>query len=71
SADFSYASTQIEQSAPAPAVRTRAPGPSRAVGASGSASQVQAATSTNLAKRDQFEQSIARAQASHSAFELS
>lgn len=66
SADFSYASNQVRTTGAAPsraAPRGRAP--------VSAAAQVQAATSTNVAKRDQFEQSIARAQANRSSFELS
>jgi uncharacterized protein YcfJ len=58
--DFSYASSQVRSGARS----------SRGRGG-GAATQVQAATSTNLAKRDQFEQSITRAQTNHSSFELS
>ena len=61
--DFSYANNQVRSTT----VRT---GRGRG-GGGGGATQVQAATSTNLAKREQFEQSIARAQTTRSSFELS
>ncbi len=74
SQDFSYASREVQTESyggPAPSSGPR-PAPRRpAPQASSAASQVQAATSTNLAKRDQFEQTITRAQTNHSAFELS
>ena len=76
--DFAFANNQVNSSASADS-----DGPSYAVARSarrthGSipqpatpAGQVQVATSTNLAKREQLSQSIARVQANPSAFELS
>jgi uncharacterized protein YcfJ len=66
--DFSYANQQVEggggASTPTPAPRMSA------ARTNSVARQVQAATSTNVAKRDQFEQAISRAQADQSTFEL-
>lgn len=71
SEDFSYASREIE-GAPARSGPTYSRTPRRsAPRANHEVRQVQTATSTNLAKRDQFEQSITRAQTNRSAFELS
>ena len=73
--DFSYASREVQtntyggapasSSGPRQVARRPAPQATRA------AQQVQTATSTNLAKRDQFEQSITQAQTNRTAFELS
>lgn len=72
--DFSYASREVQTNAyggPAPTGGPRPVGRRPAPQASRAATQVQAATSTNVAKRDQFEQTITRAQNNHTAFELS
>jgi hypothetical protein len=79
SANFAFANNQVNPGAPpyippeeAPQpqrrgrVATRAPAPPPAT----PAGQVQVATSTNLAKRDQLARSISTAQASTSSFEL-
>jgi hypothetical protein len=78
SADFAFANAQVNPGASTSP--TPPPRPARATSRAPArvppppttpAGQVQAATSTNLAKRDQFNQSIARAQSNTSAFELS
>lgn len=72
SQDFSYAGrevrTTVYSSSPS-SPRTPARRPSTQTVRT--ANEVQTATSTNLLKRDQFEQSISRAQTNRSAFELS
>ena len=75
SSDFTYASEQV-QAAPAPQYASPSYAPTSrsltAPAAGGTvATQVQAASSTNLAKRDQFQQSITRARGDQTGFELS
>ena len=78
SSDFAFANAQINPGAP----MAPEPPPSRPQRSGGRVNnaprrpvtpeaQVQMATSTNLAKRDQFNQSIVRVQSNQSAFELS
>ncbi len=75
SADFEFANNQVNPgTASRPsyttAARPAAPARTQYAPASGSA-EVQAATSTNLAKRDQFNRSINQAAARQTSFELS
>lgn len=68
--DFSYASREVQTSAgPASAPAARRAAPVRRP-TNTAAAQVQSASTTNVAKRDEFQQSIARAQSNRSAFEL-
>lgn len=69
--DFSYASREVS-SGSGPVSSGASPSYSRrpAPQSNRAAAQVQTATSTNLAKRDQFQQTITRAQSNRSAFEL-
>lgn len=68
--DYSTASQELERGYQAPGAGPR-PTARRPARPPQAVRQVEAASSTNLAKRDQFQQSIARAQANTSAFELS
>ncbi len=75
--DFSYASDQVQTGGGAGGTSSTYRAPPRTgrtaqtARPTSAAGQVQAATSTNLAKRDQFQQSIARVQSNQTAFELS
>ena len=79
--EFTFADAQINPGAPAtpatPAAsstrstRTGGRTTRRPAAPSTPAEHVQVATSTNLAKREEFNQSVARAQSNQSAFELS
>lgn len=75
SADFQFANNQVNPGAARTAsVASNTRRPTRtgqSAAPSGTAASVQAATSTNLAKRDQFSRSIEQAQARQTAFELS
>ncbi len=74
--DFSYASRQVETTSSdsgsaAPAQQRRRTASRRAPSSNSPAVQVEAASTTNVAKRDEFRSSIARAQSNQSAFEIS
>jgi uncharacterized protein YcfJ len=72
SSDFAFANEQMNPGAAASASSAPVRGaPARVAQPGTPAGQVQTATLTNLSKRDQFSQSIARVQADRSAFELS
>lgn len=77
SADFEFANNQVNPGASArssggytTAARPVARPNAQYAPPSGSAAEVQAATSTNLAKRDQFNRSISQAAARQTSFEL-
>lgn len=75
SADFQFANEQVNpgatQTATYASARRRPTRPNAQYAApAGTAAAVQAATSTNLAKRDQFTRSIDQAQARQTSFEL-